>query len=72
MEWWQRIAFAREAAGLTQDALAKLLNADQSTVAKYETGEREPRLAVIEIIAKATGVSPCWIAFGIGGGPEGQ
>jgi transcriptional regulator with XRE-family HTH domain len=33
----------REAFGLTQDDLARALQCDRSTVAKYETGDRRPR-----------------------------
>jgi transcriptional regulator with XRE-family HTH domain len=72
MEAGKRIALARSSSGMTQTDLAEKLNTDQSTVAKYETGVNEPRLATIEKIANLTGVSPCWLAFGIGGGPEGQ
>jgi transcriptional regulator with XRE-family HTH domain len=69
MEWWDRIAFARNAAGMTQDTLARLINADQSTIAKYETGDREPILTVFISIARATGTTPEWLAFGVGDSP---
>jgi transcriptional regulator with XRE-family HTH domain len=49
---------ARKAAGLTQQALARLLKKPQSFVAKYEGGER--RLDVVEFvaIARALGADP--------------
>ena len=49
---------AREAAGLTQDGLAKRLKKPQSFVAKYEGGER--RIDVIEFLAitRAIGADP--------------
>ena len=33
----------REKANLTQESLAKLINVDRSTIAKWETGEASPR-----------------------------
>jgi transcriptional regulator with XRE-family HTH domain len=72
MEWWNRIAAAREAAGLTQEQLAKLVHVAQPTLGNYEIGKREPRLAVIEKIAAATGTTPEWLAFGVGSGPAGD
>ncbi len=49
---------AREAAGLTQVALAEKLSRPQSFVSKYEQGER--RLDVVEFleIAQAIGLDP--------------
>ena len=33
----------REKANLTQESLAKLINVDRSTIAKWETGKASPR-----------------------------
>lgn len=70
MSWGNRIAQAREAAGLTQIQLAERLNAAQQTVASWEVEENEPRLAVFEAIAKITGTTPEWLAFEVGPGPS--
>lgn len=43
VELGRRIRAAREAAGLSQDAVAKELGVDQSTVAWWETGKASPR-----------------------------
>lgn len=53
-----RLVEARRAAGLSQDALAKLLQRHQQFVSRYETGER--RLDVVEFmdIARALNLDP--------------
>lgn len=53
----RRLTAARNAAGLTQAALAEKLGRHQSFVAKYESGER--RLEVIELlqVCRELGVS---------------
>jgi transcriptional regulator with XRE-family HTH domain len=54
----QALVAAREAAGVTQTALAHRLGRSQSFVAKYELGER--RLDIIDYLAvcKELGVDP--------------
>ena len=47
----------REAAKLTQDALAEKLQIDRSTVAKWETGDALPRAAMLPKIASILGCS---------------
>lgn len=49
---------ARQAAGLTQQEVAKRLGEHQSFVSRYETGER--RLDVVEFteVARALGIEP--------------
>lgn len=49
------LAYARRAAGLTQDALARLAGTSQPTVSAYERGAKSPSLAVAERIIEATG-----------------
>jgi transcriptional regulator with XRE-family HTH domain len=69
MTWGKRIAAARIAVGLTQEELAALVHVVQSAVAGYETERSKPNIAMFIKIAAATGVSPCWLAFGVGEGP---
>jgi transcriptional regulator with XRE-family HTH domain len=69
IEWGKRIASARDRRGLTQGALAKMINVAQQTLAGYETGASEPGLAVFVRLAAATGTTPEWLAFGVGEGP---
>lgn len=49
---------ARKAAGLSQEALGKMLGRPQSFVSKYEAGER--RLDVVEFleVAEVLGIDP--------------
>ena len=49
------LAYARRAAGLTQDALARLAGTSQPTLSAYERGTKSPSLAVAERIIDATG-----------------
>ena len=53
-----RIKDARKAAKLSQTDLAMRLEKTLRTVQKYESGEIEPSIAVINDIAKILGVSP--------------
>jgi transcriptional regulator with XRE-family HTH domain len=47
----------RKAAGLTQAALSKRLKVSLRTLQNWEQGQREPRLDVLEKIAKGLGAS---------------
>ncbi|WP_310963225.1 helix-turn-helix domain-containing protein [Nocardioides terrisoli] len=49
------LAYVRRAAGLTQDALARLAGTSQSTLSAYERGAKSPSLAVAERIIEAAG-----------------
>jgi transcriptional regulator with XRE-family HTH domain len=53
-----RIKAARKAAKLNQTELANQLNKTLRTVQKYESGEIEPSIAMLNEIAKVLGVSP--------------
>jgi len=68
MKFGERLAEAREDAGWSQQKLADELNADQSTIAKWETLDSRPR-DVEEIgfrIAHLLGVNPSWLILGVG------
>ena len=54
----ERIKVARKAAGLSQTELAKRLEKTMRTVQKYESGEIEPSIAMVNAIAKVLDVSP--------------
>jgi transcriptional regulator with XRE-family HTH domain len=46
----------REAAGLTQDELAKLADVSQGHIAHLEAGESNPKLETMEKLARGLGV----------------
>lgn len=54
-----RIKAAREAAGLSQRALAEQLGEKQSFVEAYENNRRKPGLEVVLRFARALGLVPC-------------
>ena len=61
-----RIAEARIAAGLTPEDIATRSGVKQSTVAKWESGERAPRGHRVSKLAGMLGVSISWILMGRG------
>ena len=54
----ERIKIARKAAHLSQTELATRLNKTMRTIQKYESGEIEPSIAMINDIAKVLDISP--------------
>lgn len=67
-----RIQAARQKAGLSLRGLADASGLSGPGVKKIETGASVPTIDNVEAIAKALGVSPGWLAFGIGRGPDGK
>lgn len=61
----ERLIWAREQKGLTQDALAKQAGVSQSTIGNLESGIRQTARKIIEIAA-ALDVDPMWLANGQG------
>lgn len=57
-----RIRILREAKGMTQEELATIVGyKSRSTIAKIESGERDPYLTKVAAIAKALDVSPIFL-----------
>ena len=52
----QRIRRLRNAAGLSQDALARAAGIERVTLARLEKGEQTPRYKTLGAIARALGV----------------
>jgi transcriptional regulator with XRE-family HTH domain len=65
-----RLKSAREKLRFSQKEAAARLGIHNSTLGKYELGEREPDLETIRKIANLYGVSPDWIIFGKDGGKK--
>lgn len=71
---WQRIRWAREAAGLRQEDLAEIAGGiDRAAVSAWESADPDrrtkPRAQRLQAIASATGVTVDWLLSGIGTGP---
>ncbi len=54
-----RLRAAREAAELSQQAAAEAAGTYQATIARYETDERVPTLAMLYKLAEVYGVAVC-------------
>lgn len=65
-----RLAGARDAAGLSQAALAKQLGVKLSTMDAWENDVKEPRANRLQMLSGMLGVSLVWLLTGEGEGPE--
>lgn len=65
-----RLAAAREAAGLTQDACAEKLGVKKSVIAGWEDDLKEPRANRLQMLAGLLSVSITWLLTGEGEGPD--
>ena len=60
----KRLKFARERKGLKQNRIAKTLGVHNSTLSKYESGERELDNETLVKLSELYEVSPQWIITG--------
>lgn len=65
-----RLAGAREAAGLSQAAFAGKLGVKPAVIAGWEDDLKEPRANRLSMVAGILGVSITWLLTGQGEGPE--
>ena len=63
-----RLAAAREAQGMTQEALAKRLGVKLKTVQSWEDDQAEPRANRLQMLAGILNVSMMWLITGEGEG----
>ena len=57
----RNIATAREAAGYTQEDFASALGISGRTLRRYESGEKQPDVATLRVIAMVVGVPSDWL-----------
>lgn len=67
-----RLKLARELLGMSLRAVARESGLSAQSLSTTELGTTVPTVENVEAIAKALGVSPGWLAFGIGRGPDGK
>jgi len=65
-----RLAAAREAAGLSQKAMAERLGVKMGTYRNWEDDASEPRANRLTLLAGMLGVSMRWLMTGEGQGPD--
>ncbi len=65
-----RLAGAREAAGLDQAALAAKLGVKAAVISGWENDLKEPRANRLQMVAGILGVSMTWLLTGQGDGPD--
>lgn len=57
----EKIYTCRKRAGLSQEALADRLGVSRQAVSKWETGEAEPEIGKLRLLAREFGVSTDWL-----------
>lgn len=62
----ERLAETRQVRGLSRLQLGQRSGTSDTFVRMTETGATMPILAKLEALAKALGVSPAWLAYGLG------
>ncbi|MEM8536499.1 MAG: helix-turn-helix domain-containing protein [Pseudomonadota bacterium] len=65
-----RLAGAREMAGLDQKGLAAKLGVRVSVISSWENDLKEPRANRLQMLAGILGVSMSWLLTGEGNGPD--
>ena len=63
--WSKRLREVRKVEGLSQDAFAEIVGISPQTYLRYEKGEREPKLSLLQTLAHK-GISVEWLLTGLG------
>lgn len=61
-----RLRKARKQSGLSRAALGHKVGRDAEVAAYVETGQRLPTVGTIARLASGLGISPAWLAYGLG------
>ena len=61
MKLSEKICYCRKKSGKSQEALAEEIGVSRQAVSKWETGEAEPELKKLRLLAEAFGVSTDWL-----------
>lgn len=67
-----RLAEARLKRGFSQETLGDMIDRTRITINSYEKGKFEPGISMLDHLAKALGVSPAYLAFGMHGVQTGE
>ena len=65
-----RLQELRTKAGLSQDELAERCGLKVSVITKAEDGRTDPRLSIVEALAKGLGISPTSLIKNLTGGDK--
>lgn len=61
MKLSEKIYYCRKKAGKSQEALAEQLGVSRQAISKWETGEAEPEIKKLKLLAEAFGVTTDWL-----------
>lgn len=61
MKLQEKIYYCRKKAGLSQEALAEQLGVSRQAISKWETGDSEPEISKLRLLAAAFGVTTDWL-----------
>ena len=64
-----RLKLARDKRGLTMARLGELADVGSTTIDSIEKGKKQPRGDTVERLARALGVSACWLHYDQGEKP---
>ena len=57
MKFSEKIIWCRKKSGLSQEMLAKKVGVSRQAVSKWETGESEPEISKLKVLAEIFGVT---------------
>lgn len=63
MKLSEKIYYCRKKAGKSQEALAEELGVSRQAVSKWETGEAEPEIKKLRLLAEVFGVTTDWLLY---------